>query len=70
MLDIEQQKALVIDALEDVKGSDLYPKEVTNEHKIAIKSDVNGKKLLIAPISDFNKRIAVLVVSYSQAKIN
>lgn len=56
--------------LEDVKGSDLYPKEIINEHKITIKSDVNGKKLVIAPISDFNKRIAVLVISYSQAAIN
>lgn len=56
--------------LEDVKGSDLYPKEVTNEHKITIKSDVDGKKLVIAPISDFNKRIAVLVISYKQSAIN
>ncbi|PTN11447.1 hypothetical protein [Nitrosomonas aestuarii] len=56
--------------LEDVKGSDLYSSEVINEHKITIKSDVDGKKLLIAPISDFNKRIAVLVISYNQAKIN
>ncbi|MDR4517451.1 MAG: hypothetical protein MRK00_08695 [Nitrosomonas sp.] len=56
--------------LEDVKGSDLYPKDVINEHKIAIKSDVSGKKLLIAPISDFNKRVAVLVISYNQARIN
>ncbi len=52
--------------LEDVKGSDLYPKEVLNEHKITIKSDVDGKKLVIAPVSDFNKRIAVLVISYKQ----
>jgi hypothetical protein len=50
--------------LEDVKGSDLYPKEIINEHKIAIKTDANGKKLVIAPVSDFNKRIAVLVISY------
>ncbi|MDC8446346.1 MAG: hypothetical protein LV471_10535 [Nitrosomonas sp.] len=50
--------------LEDVKGSDLYPKETINEHKIAIKTDANGKKLVIAPVSDFNKRIAVLVISY------
>jgi hypothetical protein len=56
--------------LEDVKGSDVYPKDVINEHKVAIKSDVNGKKLLIAPISDFNKRVAVLVISYNQARIN
>ena len=56
--------------LEDVKGSDLYSKDVINEHKIAIKSDVSGKKLLIAPISDFNKRVAVLVISYNQARIN
>ncbi len=56
--------------LEDVKGSDLYPKEVINEHKITIKSDVNGKKLVIAPVSDFNKRIAVLVISYNQPAIN
>lgn len=56
--------------LEDVKGGDLYSKDVINEHKITIKSDVDGKKLLIAPISDFNKRIAVLVISYNQAKVN
>ena len=52
--------------LEDAKGTEVYPKEVINEHKITIKSDVNGKKLLVAPISDFNKRIAVLVVSYNR----
>ncbi len=56
--------------LEDVKGNDLYSSAVINENKITIKSDVDGKKLLIAPISDFNKRIAVLVISYNQAKIN
>ncbi|HNP25903.1 MAG TPA: hypothetical protein PKM20_04120 [Nitrosomonas sp.] len=56
--------------LEDVKGNDLYSSEVINENKITIKSDVDGKKLLIAPISDFNKRVAVLVISYNQAKIN
>jgi len=52
--------------LEDVKGSDVYAKDVINEHKVTVKSDVNGKKLVIAPISDFNKRIAVLVVSYNR----
>ena len=52
--------------LEDVKGSDVYSKDVTNEHKITIKSDVDGKKLVVAPISDFNKRIAVLVISYNR----
>ncbi|MCB1950328.1 hypothetical protein [Nitrosomonas sp.] len=56
--------------LEDVKGSDLYPQDVINVHTITIKSDVDGKKLLIAPISDFNKRVAVLVISYNQAKIS
>lgn len=50
--------------LEDIKGTDLYPKETINEHKITIKTDANGKKLVIAPISDFNKRIAVLVINY------
>lgn len=50
--------------LEDVKGGDLYPKEIINEHKVAIKTDANGKKLVVAPVSDFNKRIAVLVISY------
>jgi len=52
--------------LEDVKGSDVYSKDVTNEHKVTIKSDVDGKKLVVAPISDFNKRIAVLVISYNR----
>lgn len=56
--------------LEDVEGSDLYAKDVVNVNKITIKSDVDGKKLLIAPIYDFNKRIAVLVISYNQAKLN
>lgn len=50
--------------LEDVKGGDLYPKEIINEHKVAIKTDANGKRLVVAPVSDFNKRIAVLVISY------
>ncbi|SEQ78446.1 hypothetical protein SAMN05421690_1001140 [Nitrosomonas sp. Nm51] len=56
--------------LEDVKGGDLYPQDVINVHEITIKSDVDGKKLLIAPIADFNKRIAVLVISYNQSKIS
>ncbi|SEN02261.1 hypothetical protein [Nitrosomonas marina] len=56
--------------LEDVKGSELYSKDVINVHSITIKSDVDGKKLLIAPISDFNKRVAVLVISYNQGKIS
>lgn len=56
--------------LEDVKGSDLYPSDVLNEHDITIKSDVDGKKMLVAPIMDFNQRVAVLVISYNQAEIN
>jgi len=56
--------------LEDVKGSDIYSEDVLDEHTITIKSDVDGKKLLVAPISDFNKRVAVLVISYNQANIH
>lgn len=56
--------------LEDVKGNELYPSSVLNEHNITIKSDVDGKKMLVAPIMDFNKRIAVLVISYNQAEIS
>ncbi len=56
--------------LEDVKGSEVYSEEILDEHTITIKSDVDGKKLLVAPISDFNKRVAVLVISYNQADIH
>lgn len=56
--------------LEDVKGSEIYSKDVLDEHNITIKSNVDGKKLLVAPISDFNKRVATLVISYNQANIH
>ena len=56
--------------LKDAKNNDLYAKDVINVHNVTIESDVDGNKLLIAPISDFNKRIAVLVVSYDQSEIN
>ncbi len=56
--------------LEDAEGEDLYPREILNLRKITVKSDVDGQKLLIVPVMGLNNRIATVIVSYNQAKLN
>lgn len=51
--------------LEDAEASSVYPKEVLNQRKITIKSDVDGKKLLIVPVMGLNARLATIVISYN-----
>jgi hypothetical protein len=51
--------------LENAEASSVYPKEVLNQRKITIKSDVDGKKLLIVPVMGLNARLATIVISYS-----
>ncbi len=54
--------------LEETKGVELFPKEILNLQKIAVKSDVDGKKILVVPVMGLNKKIATVVVSYKQPK--
>lgn len=54
--------------LEETKGTEIYPKEILNLQKITVKSDVDGKKLLVVPVMGLNKKIATVVVSYKLAK--
>ena len=54
--------------LEETKGVEIFPKEILNLQKITIKSDVDGKKILVVPVMGLNKKIATLVVSYKQPK--
>ncbi|MBS0423081.1 MAG: hypothetical protein JSR71_01310 [Proteobacteria bacterium] len=54
--------------LEETKGAEIFPKEILNLQKISIKSDVDGKKILVVPVMGLNKKIATLVVSYKQPK--
>jgi hypothetical protein len=54
--------------LEETKGVELFPKEILNLQKIAVKSDVDGKKILVIPVMGLNKKIATVVVSYKQPK--
>jgi len=56
--------------LEDAEGEDLYPREILSLRKITVKSDVDGQKLLIVPVMGLNNRIATVIVSYNQAKLN
>lgn len=51
--------------LENTEASSVYPKEVLNQRKITIKSDVDGKKLLIVPVMGLNARLANIVISYN-----
>lgn len=51
--------------LEDEEAISVYPKDVLNQRKITIKSDVDGKKMLIVPIMGLNQRLATVVVSYN-----
>ncbi|MCE7914658.1 MAG: hypothetical protein DYH15_08245 [Nitrosomonas sp. PRO4] len=55
--------------LEEAKAAELYPKEILNLQKISVKSDVEGKKILVIPVMGLNKKIATVVVSYNQAKL-
>lgn len=54
--------------LEETKGVELFPKEILDLQKITIKSDVDGKKILVVPVMGLNKKIATVVVSYKQPK--
>ena len=55
--------------LEETNGSEIFPKEILNLQKISLKSDVDGKKILVVPVMGLNKKIATVVVSYKQAKL-
>lgn len=55
--------------LEEAKGIEIFPKEILNLQKITIKSDVDGKKILVVPVMGLNKKIATVVVSYKLPKI-
>ena len=55
--------------LEETKGTEIFPKEILNLQKITVKSDVDGRKLLVVPVMGLNKKIATLVVSYKLAKL-
>ncbi len=54
--------------LEETKGVEIYPKEILNLQKITLRSDVDGKKILVVPVMGLNKKIATVVVSYKQPK--
>ena len=54
--------------LEEAKGTEIFPKEILNLQKISVRSDVDGKKILVVPVMGLNKKIATLVVSYKQPK--
>ena len=51
--------------LEDANVLDIYPKEILEQDKIAVVSNVDDKKLLIVPVMGLNSRIATIIVSYS-----
>lgn len=55
--------------LEETKGTEIYPKEILNLQKITIRSDVEGKKILVVPVMGLNRKIATVVVSYKQSKL-
>ncbi len=55
--------------LEETKGTEIFPKEILNLQKITVKSDVDGRKLLVVPVMGLNKKIATLVVSYKLSKL-
>ena len=56
--------------LEDSEGGDIYPDEILNLRNITIKSDVDGKKLLVVPIMGLNNRIGTVIVSYNLVTLN
>lgn len=55
--------------LEEAKGVEIFPKEILNLQKITIKSDVDGKKILVVPVMGLNKKIATVIVSYKLLKL-
>ena len=55
--------------LEEAKGTELFPKEILNLQKITVKSDVDGRKIMVVPVMGLNKKIATVVVSYKLAKL-
>lgn len=55
--------------LEETKGAEIFPKEILNLQKITIKSDVDGKKILVVPVMGLNKKIATVIVSYKLLKL-
>lgn len=55
--------------LEEAKGVEIFPKEILNLQKITIKSDVDGKKILVVPVMGLNKKIATVIVSYKLPKL-
>ncbi len=55
--------------LEEAKGTEIFPKEILNLQKVTVKSDVDGRKILVVPIMGLNKKIATVVVSYKLAKL-
>ena len=55
--------------LEEAKGTEIFPKEILNLQKITVKSDVDGRKILVVPVMGLNKKIATVVVSYKLAKL-
>jgi len=56
--------------LEDSEGGDIYPDEILNLRNITIKSNVDGKKLLVVPIMGLNNRIGTVIVSYNLVALN
>lgn len=55
--------------LEETKGTEIFPSEILNLQKITVKSDVDGKKILVVPVMGLNKKIATVVVSYNLPKL-
>ena len=55
--------------LEETKGTEIFPNEILNLQKITVKSDVDGRKILVVPVMGLNKKIATVVVSYKLAKL-
>ncbi len=55
--------------LEETKATEIYPREILNLQKITVKSDVDGKKILVIPVMGLNKKIATVVVSYNLPKL-
>lgn len=56
--------------LEEAEAKELYPDNVLQQQKIAIMSDVDGRKLLVVPVMGLNSRMAIVVVSYKHARLS
>ncbi|PXW87275.1 hypothetical protein C8R34_11158 [Nitrosomonas sp. Nm84] len=70
LIDDEGQLLVSTDKrLEETKGTELFPKEILNLQKVTVKSDVDGKKILVVPVMGLNKKIATVVVSYKLSKL-